>query len=71
MIGGKVTTSIMALLITALLISLGVSIFIYSAWSMILFSTVKIIVAIYYSLIKRAVLLCKMRRKLKRVQRRI
>ncbi len=56
----------MPLLITALLISLGVSIFIYSAWSMILFSTVKIIVAIYYSLIKRAVLLCKMRRKLKK-----
>ncbi len=56
----------MPLLITTLLISLGITIFIYSAWSMILFSTVKIILAIYYSLIKRAVLLCKMRRKLKK-----
>ncbi len=56
----------MPLLITTLLISLGVVIVIYSAWSMILFSTVKIILAIYYSLIKRAVLLCKMRRKLKK-----
>ncbi len=59
-------TSIMPLLITTLLISLGIVIVIYSAWSMILFSTVKIILSIYYSLIKRAVLLCKMRRKLKK-----
>ncbi|WP_375640318.1 hypothetical protein [Bartonella sp. MM55XZML] len=59
-------TSIMPLLITTLLISLGIVIVIYSAWSMILFSTVKIILSIYYSLIKRTILLLVTQRKLKK-----
>ncbi|QEE12741.1 hypothetical protein D1092_07250 [Bartonella krasnovii] len=53
-----------AFLITFLLISLVTTIFIYSAWIMVLFSTVKTILALYYSLIKRTIVLVKMRRKL-------
>ncbi|WP_375650508.1 hypothetical protein [Bartonella sp. OT172YNZD] len=66
MIGGKVTASVMPFLIILLLTSLGTTIFIYSAWIMILFSTMMTIFALYYSLIKRTILLCKMRRKLKK-----
>lgn len=59
-LGGKLT----AFLITLLLISLVTTIFIYSAWIMVLFSTVKIILVLYYSLIKRTIVLVKMRCKL-------
>ncbi|WP_254475517.1 hypothetical protein [Bartonella sp. B1098] len=55
-----------ALLITLLLIALVTTIFIYSAWIMVLFSTVKIVLALYYSLIKRTIVLVKMRCKLKK-----
>ncbi|WP_246067871.1 hypothetical protein [Bartonella saheliensis] len=59
-LGGKLTV----FLITLLLISLVTTIFIYSAWIMVLFSTVKIILALYYSLIKRTIVFVKMRCKL-------
>ncbi|WP_375695179.1 hypothetical protein [Bartonella sp. AC90GZZY] len=44
----------------------GMAIFICFALSMVLFSTVKLILELYYSLIKRTILLFGMRRKLKK-----
>ncbi|WP_254492413.1 hypothetical protein [Bartonella sp. B1099] len=48
------------------LITVGTIIFMYVALLSVLFSTVKIILALYYSLIKRTIVLVKMRCKLKK-----
>ncbi|WP_375609325.1 MULTISPECIES: hypothetical protein [unclassified Bartonella] len=49
-----------------ILIMVGMAIFICCALSMVLFSTVKLILELYYSLIKRTILLFGMRRRLKK-----
>ncbi|EJF87763.1 hypothetical protein MCY_00064 [Bartonella rattimassiliensis 15908] len=55
-----------AFLIIGMFIVVGIALFISLAFCMVLFSTITTILALYYSLIKRAILLFKMRQKLKK-----
>ncbi|WP_100129530.1 hypothetical protein [Bartonella tribocorum] len=55
-----------ASLILGVFIGVGTVLFIYAAFCSVLFSTVMTILALYYSLIKRTILLWAMRRKLKK-----